>query len=148
MPRDLAKLNRIFDVLLDVAFDVCQADIGSVMFLDDARKNLTIRISRGIPEEITKSARVKLGEGISGLVAKEGRSYLIDDNIKDNRIRPYLNRPHISSSMVLPIKLENRVVGVMNLGTLKTSPVKFGLGNIGVMNKLIDLVTVAISPAK
>ena len=147
MAVDASKLKRIFNGLLDVAFEVSRADIGSIMFLDDGREFLTIQASRGIPDEITRKSRVKLGEGISGIAAKEGKAYLIDENLKDNRIRPYLKRPNLISSMVLPIKVENRVIGVVNLGAQKTSNVRFNMDSVGVMGKLIDLVSVAITPS-
>jgi hypothetical protein len=50
--------------------------------------------------------------------------------------------------MVLPINVENRVMGVINLGALKTSAVRFNNGNLKLMNKLIDLATLAITPIK
>lgn len=103
-----------------------------------------LNVSRGIADEIVKSARVKLGSGISGIAAKEGKPLLLDENTTDNRIRPYFSRPNISSSMVIPLKAENRLVGVMNLGALETSAVRFNKDNINLMNKLADLVTAAV----
>lgn len=145
---DASKLGRILNVLLDVAFEVSQADIGSVMAFDESNKILTIRASRGIPDEIARSTKVKLGEGISGLAARDGESFLIDDNFKDNRIKPYLTRSYLSSSMILPIKAEDKVVGVISLGAMKTSTVRFNQDSMQVMNRLVDLVGVAISPVK
>lgn len=138
------KFTRLLNALLDVAFEITGADIGSVMVYDKSSKELSIHVSRGIAEEIVKSAKVKLGSGISGIAAKEGRSFLLDENTTDNRIRSYFNRPNISSSMVIPLKAENRVVGVMNLGALVTSSVRFNNDNINLMNKLADLATVAV----
>lgn len=146
MAADLPKLSKLLDALLDVAFEISGADIGSVMFFDKANDELTIRASRGISNEIVRNTRVKLGSGISGIAAKEGKSFLIDENTKDSRIRPYLNRPYISSSMIVPLKIEERVLGVMNLGTLDTSLVRFSQDNMGLMRKLADLATVAIRP--
>lgn len=146
IPFDSAQLNEILNTLLDVACEVSQADIGSVMVFDENKQNLTIKASKGIPEEIIAKTKVRLGDGISGIAAKEGASFLIDENIKDRRIRPHLNRPYISSSMVLPIKVKNRVMGVMNLASLKTSPTRFSSGNLQVMNRLVGLATVALSP--
>lgn len=148
MALDSAKLDRLFDVLLDAAFEVSQADIGSVMFLDEAHENLSIRASRGIPEEITSKVRVRVGEGLAGLAVKENRSLLLDEQVKDNRIKSYLNRPYISSSMVIPIKVEDKVVGVMNLGALRTSAVRFKVDNVQMMNKLVNLATLAFSPIR
>jgi hypothetical protein len=72
---------------------------------------------------------------------------LINEQAQDSRIKPYLNRPYIGSSMVLPIKTENRVVGVMNLGILKNSVLKFSEETIQAMTKLMDLVNVTIPNA-
>ncbi len=148
MGGDTSKLGRILNVLLDVAFEVSQADIGSVMSFDESNKILTIRASKGIPDEIARKVKVKLGEGISGIVAKDGEPFLIDDNFRDNRIKPYLSRSYLSSSMILPIKAEDKVVGVISLGAMKTSPVRFDKSSMQVMNRLVDLVGVAISPSK
>ena len=66
---DLAypKLKNILSVLLEAAFDISHADIGSVMCVDESRQNLTIEASRGIPDDITKKTRVRIGEGIAGM---------------------------------------------------------------------------------
>ena len=143
MTPDSPKLTRLLNALLEVAFQVSGADIGSIMFLD--KDHLTILASRGIAEEIVRKTKVKLGDGISGIAAAERKSFLIDEDVaKDNRIKPYLNRPYLSSSMVLPISLKERVMGVINLGALKTSPVRFSSDNLKLMNKLIDLASVAL----
>lgn len=141
----LTKLSKIFDILLDVAFEISQADIGSIMAVGEEGQDLTIHSSRGIPEEIVNSTRVKFGEGISGIAAKEGRSFLINDKPQDNRIKSYLSRPYIGSSMVLPIKTEDKVVAVMNLGALKSSATKFNQENIQAITKLMHLVNASIS---
>ncbi len=144
MAFDSFKLKRLLDALLDVAFEITNADIGSIMFLDRKKEALTIHTSKGITDEVVRNTRVRLGDGISGIAARDGESFLIDDNIQDNRIRPYLNRPQISSSMVLPLKIENRIMGVMNLGALKTSAVRFSRDNLSVMHRLIDLASLAL----
>ena len=138
------KLKRLFEILLEVAFEISGADIGSIMLLDKASGSFAIRVSKGIPEEIALNTRMKPGEGISGIVAKEGEPMLVDNSIKDNRIRRFLHRPNISSSMVLPLKSEEQVVGIMNLAALETSPIKFNKANLNLMNRLLDLASIAI----
>ncbi len=141
--QEIANLGRLLEALLDVAFQVTGADLGSIMLIDNNKGELTIQASKGIPDEIAAKTRVRLGDGISGIAAKEGEQFLIDNNTQDNRIKKYLGRPYINSSMVVPIKVRNRVLGVMNLGALKTSDVKFNSGNLQLVNRLVDLATVA-----
>lgn len=145
MAADSPKLSKLLEALLDVAFQITGAEIGSIMFFEkDQKDEMTVRASRGLPEEIVSKARVRLGNGISGIAAQERKSILIDDNLRDNRIRSYLTRPYISSSMVLPIEVKDRVLGVMNLGALQTSAVRFNTDNVQLMHKLIELATVAL----
>ncbi|MCX5702847.1 MAG: PocR ligand-binding domain-containing protein [Candidatus Omnitrophica bacterium] len=144
MGLDSLKLSRLLNALLDVAFQVTNADIGSIMFAEKDSDEFTIRASKGIPEEIVSNTRVRLGDGIAGTAAKERTAFLIDNTQKDNRIRRYLRRPYISSSMIMPIEVEDAVLGVMNLGALQTSAVRFNRDNLQLVNKLIGLATVAL----
>lgn len=150
MVLDSPKLKRLLEALLDVVFEVSGADIGSIMFLDKERKELTIKVSRGIPEEIVSKTRVRLGEGISGIAAENGEPFLIDNRIENKQanrmIRQYLVRPYLGSSMVLPLKIENEVLGVMNVGALDSSKVRFNNDNLNLVNRIIDLAAIAIRP--
>lgn len=142
--HDALKVTRILDALLDVAFEVSRADIGSVMVFDEKKERLTIRSARGIPEKIIKETRVKSGDGISGIAALEGKAFLINDAVKDIRIQSCMRRPHIGSSLILPLKVEDKVMGVLNLGALRTSQVKFNADNLNLINRLINLAAIAI----
>ena len=142
MGEEASKLKKLLNALLDVAFQVTGADTGSIMLIDKQRKYLTIRTSKGLPEEVVKTTKVRMGEGIAGTVVEEGRPYIIDDGMEDNRIKQYLRRPSISSSMVIPIKVEDEVLGVINLGASRSSAVRFDTNNMRLVDKLIDLATV------
>lgn len=141
---ELPKLVNFMKALLDVAFEISGADVGSVMFLDKDSKELTIKASKGIPQDIVRNTKVKVGRQVSGIAVKEDRAFLIDGNNGDNRIKRYLKRPQVSSSMVIPLKIEDRVVGVMNIGALNTSLVRFSPNNLKLMNRLLDLASLAI----
>lgn len=138
-----ADTNRIFELLLDVALEVSQADAGSVMFLDDENKRLRIGLSRGIPEEIVKNSEITVGEGLAGIAAKEGASFLLNKDTAE-RLQPYMNRPQIDSSLVVPLRKNNKVVGVINLSAMKATGVKFNLKNLDSINRLVNLAGIAI----
>ncbi len=135
------RLNKLLNTLLDSAFQISHANIGSIMLLDKKKSELSIHTAKGLSNEIIKSTRVKLGEGISGTAAKEGKLFIIDDNIKNNRIKRYMERPQINSSIVIPIKVQDIVLGVMNLCTLKTSPVQLDTNSVPLIDKLINIAT-------
>ncbi len=140
-------LPRVLEALLDVAFQVSGADIGSVMAYNRKKKELTIHSSRGIPRDIADTARIRIGEGIAGTAAQEKTHLLINRSFDDPRIKPFLNRPRIRSSMVLPIRFKDSLLGVMNLGATEKASVTFTEEKAGLINKLIDLATLALQPA-
>lgn len=138
------RLADLLQVLLDVAIQVSGADMGSIMILDKKREEMSIRASYGLPEHVVMRARVKVGEGLSGMAVQENRPMLVDDAASENRVKKYMTRPYLKSSMILPICVEEKVYGVLNLGALEVSPVRFDQDRIQDMNKLIDLATDAL----
>lgn len=138
--RQMRQLSgQYLQRLLDVALEISGAAIGSVMLYDPQSATLSIRASRGIPEEIVEKTRVKIGEGIAGTALESGESFVIDERTPDRRIRPYLSRPYLNSSMVLPLKVADKVLGVMNLGILKTAATSFTPERRDLVRRLLSL---------
>ncbi|MCP2606532.1 sensor domain-containing diguanylate cyclase, partial [Candidatus Aminicenantes bacterium AC-708-I09] len=69
------------------------------------------------PDYFKEKARIPLGKGITGWVAKTGKSIIIPDVSKDKR---YISLDRdIKSELCVPIKVENKVIGVINLESKK-----------------------------
>ncbi|MCX5692199.1 MAG: PocR ligand-binding domain-containing protein, partial [Candidatus Omnitrophica bacterium] len=105
----------LLKALLDVSLHTANGSAGSIMILDHATNELSIKFSKGMKDNIAQKARVKMGEGIAGVVAENRRPLLIDDTIQDSKIKNRLKRPNIKSSIVCPLEIKNRLFGVMNL---------------------------------
>lgn len=139
------KFDGVLDVLLDLSLEISGADMGSIMLLDKNKQELTIRASRGLPDNVVKNTRIQLGSGgLCGTAVSENRPLLIDDKLDDNRIKKYLNRPYLKSSLILPIGTETEAIGAVNLGALEVSPVRFTDNNLQTMYKVIGLATDAL----
>jgi ligand-binding sensor protein/putative methionine-R-sulfoxide reductase with GAF domain len=137
------RLSEFLHKLLSMAINVVGADIGSIMILNRSSNELSILASHGLPDHVVRSTRMRFGNGISGTAIKENTSFLINESQSDNRIKAYLNRPQIKSSMVLPISVQGTPLGVINLGTLDNSPIRFTSDNVKAMNDFIDLTALA-----
>jgi ligand-binding sensor protein len=138
------KFKGMLEVLLDLALQISGADLGSILLLEKNKQDLTIRAARGLPDNIIRDTRIKLGDGICGTVAMDNRPLLIDDQLSDNRIKKFLNRPYLKSSMILPIGTAEKAIGTVNLGTLESSPVKFNAANLESMDKVIAMAIEAL----
>ncbi|RKY33644.1 MAG: hypothetical protein DRP68_01710 [Candidatus Omnitrophota bacterium] len=147
VPEFSGVLERVYDfyvekllsALLDVSFNFTEAERGSVMLLDEKSGELYIKMAKGLSREVVETTRLRLGEGIAGLVAKEKSPLLIDNNIVDIRIKSRMKRPEIKSSILVPIKVKEKVLGVLNIST-STSSDKFTSQSMVTLDKLTKLV--------
>ena len=112
---DVARATRDPDELLDRATkqlaELFGADGVSIMLADDAGQ-LSVRSSVGL-SDIAKKDRKKIGEGISGYVAKTGQSLLLTGQVRDQRFTG--NDPTIGESIVAPLRADDRTIGVVNV---------------------------------
>ena len=116
--------SQVLDLLLDVILEVMRAKRGSIMLLDGASQELTIRNARGLKKEIIEKARVRLGNGISGKVAGSGQAVFVKGVSEDLQlnIKPGdLINPEIDTSYIVPIKLHDGTVGTINVNSVLKS---------------------------
>jgi len=93
-------VEELLSALLEASLHTTKSRAGSIMILDENKKELTIKFSRGLSANIAKNTRVKMGEGISGVVARDRKPLLINDTVQDSEIKDRLKRPSIKSSIV------------------------------------------------
>lgn len=134
-------VDELLISVLDVALRLTGAEGGSVMVLDKDAQEMMIRVSRGLSDEYVKMARVRLGEGVSGIAAEENQCFFIRGEGTDgmNRLKPFLKRPDIKESMVVPISHHNRVFGVLNLHSKNDeSHIEANAGDLIRLSKLLS----------
>ncbi len=154
MPRTLDSLIRdlyssvyfedLLSALLDASIHTAKGNAGSIMLLDQDKNELTVKFSRGLKADVAESAKVKVGEGISGIVAKKKKPLLIDDSIKDIKIKNRLKRPYIKSSIVYPLEVKNRLFGVLNLNNIDKKR-RFNSETLDLIGSLTRLTKVALA---
>ena len=68
-------------------------DTWSLLMVDEPRDELYFAIAVGATGQALKNARLKVGEGIAGWVAKHGERAIVPDVESDARFRRALTRP-------------------------------------------------------
>jgi len=129
-------LDELLVTLLDIALKMTNAECGSIMVVEEGDE-LVIKAARGLDEDRIQNARIKLGEGIAGIAAKENSCFVIHGMEGESRIKNYLARPDIQHAVVMPLSAKNRVFGVLNLHTKKVDHTLEGLDNLQYLSKLI-----------
>lgn len=85
----------------------------SVYLLDDARQELRIAYAVGYPEDVVKTLRLRVGQGVVGASVETGRPILVNDVRDEPRYRGPLRT--MLSQLAVPIRRKGRVIGALNL---------------------------------
>jgi ligand-binding sensor protein/putative methionine-R-sulfoxide reductase with GAF domain len=137
--------ERVLSALLDVSCSFVDAERGSIMLYDNKNKELYIKIAKGIEREIIDQARLKAGQGLSGWVFSRNRPLLVDNQPEDENIRGRLINKKIKNSILLPLKANNDMIGVLSLGTYKDNSAKFKPNSVETLDRLAALVEATLS---
>ncbi|MBN1824819.1 MAG: GAF domain-containing protein [Candidatus Eisenbacteria bacterium] len=110
----ILDFQSLSDWVLERALDLSGGVTGSLMILEGERE-LRIVASRGIPENVARSTRLRVGEGIAGSVAQKGEPLLLVGRVGDERFQGVGGRPKIGSSISVPIRAGDMLLGVLNV---------------------------------
>lgn len=137
--------DEFLRLFLDLVIEMTNGSVGSVMLLDEKKKELSICAARGLPQDVVRTSVLKLGEGIAGLAAQTKKSFLINQDAADEIISDRLKRPHLFSSLIVPIKCHDAVYGVVNVSSDASNPVRFDKSSLSFVTKAAGLAGVALS---
>lgn len=137
-------LDDILRLIVMVTAEVMNSKICSLWLLDEREKTLRIRATQTISPEYLKERVLRVGEGVVGLVAKEGRPRIIlnvleDPNFKEKELA---QKEGLVSMLSVPMKVKDRVIGVINAYTSR--PHEFTETEINLFNAVANQAAVAI----
>jgi sigma-B regulation protein RsbU (phosphoserine phosphatase) len=92
---------------------VIDYQIFGILLLNEKTQELHIRFQVGYPREVAERLRIKVGQGITGLAAKQREAILVDDVTREPRFIPAV--PNVRSELAVPLIVKNRVIGVINI---------------------------------
>jgi len=100
---------------------------GTIALIDTDKDLLTVQVAHGIAPQDQKKGIYKIGEGISGSVFKTGEAEIVPKISNDPR---FLNRMGIRtgadiSFICVPIRTENKVIGVLSVDMEYKTEAKF-----------------------
>ncbi|MFI5304002.1 MAG: diguanylate cyclase [Nitrospiria bacterium] len=117
--------EELFRTIIDQTTSILNAEKGSLMLLDEESGDLKIKTIKGMNPKIVQGYRIQTGEGIAGKVLEDGLPLVVQNMETDPRILlPKRARYKTSSFISVPIKLNHRTIGVMNVAD-KTNDLAF-----------------------
>ena len=139
--------EELMRLVLSVAIRSSQADSGSIMLLDAAKRTLKIEIAEGLDTGIVASTVQKVGKGIAGTVAKTGEPLLIKGAADRERYAADFERKDLVSSICAPLIIGREIVGVLSINS-KTPAREFGQEDLLYVKKLADFTADIIKTSK
>ena len=127
-------LEDILKLIVSVTAEVMGSKICSLMLLSKSNQELEIKATQSVSEAYNKKQNIKLGEGIAGKVAKNGKPITILDVRKDPL---YVNtdiakKEKLCSLLSVPLAVKGQIIGALNSYT--SSPHKFSKSEINILN--------------
>lgn len=120
----IQNYETLLQMILDKSAELLKAEQGSLMMIDHETDALFLEAKKGSYQEASENIRIRRGEGIAGKVAEHGEPFLVTNLENDPRIRQK-NRQHYKtrSFVSVPLKIAERVIGVINLSDKTTGEV-------------------------
>ena len=111
-------LDSILQTIMEKMAEYFRPDTWSLLMVDEKKDELYFAIAVGTAAEALSTARLKVGEGIAGWVAKHGEALIVPDVQRDPRFSPRLDEItqwQTRSIICMPLRSRHRVLGVIQL---------------------------------
>ena len=149
MSRDIYSdkaLDYLLDLINETTTQVMRVNASSLMLVDKKKENLYFKAVTGDKKDQIKSFKIKIGQGIAGIVAQEGEPLIVEDVKNDSRwnkdISESLKIP-IRSIACVPMKVESEIIGVIEVLDKKNGEV-FNADDLNRLSVYASLAAAAI----
>jgi sigma-B regulation protein RsbU (phosphoserine phosphatase) len=107
------ELEELLQIIIEQVFNLVKARLATIYLVDQRDGSIREVVSMGIPPEYESKLTMKIGEGITGWVAKTGLSAVINNVTENSHYVPLL--PETKSEIAVPLLSRGKVLGVFNV---------------------------------
>lgn len=144
----MINVDEIIKTIVDKSVHIMRARIGSLMLIDEDIGELYIKYAIGLPEDVIARTRVRVGDQVSGWVAKTGKPLLVTDIENDPRFKKKNNPFYETKSLIsAPIIVKGKVIGVLNVNN-KIDGTSFVQEELELLITLAGQTAIALENAK
>lgn len=114
---DIMSKEELTKSIVNVGCKLLYAEVGSLMLIDKENNELYIAATKGAGKNVSPTERIKLGEGVTGKVAKTGKPVFVEDIETDIRFtRVEIEEKYNTKSFIsVPLRARNKILGVLNI---------------------------------
>jgi len=112
--------DELMQLIVDRSTVAMTAEVCSLYLVDGDGAGLTLAATNGVDREQIGVARLEIGQGITGLAARDRAPVVSSDLVNDPRCAWIRGVDHerFTSILAVPLEVRDRVVGVLNVKTV------------------------------
>jgi diguanylate cyclase (GGDEF)-like protein len=118
LARSLASsfdLDTILRTILEHMERTIDAELWTLLMLDESRQELYYAIAAGGEEASLRDLRVKVGEGVAGWVVEHGETLIVPESENDPRLRSDAIASRLKSVIALPLRGRKGTQGAIEI---------------------------------
>jgi K+-sensing histidine kinase KdpD len=138
-------IDNLLQQLLDRITQVLAVDNTAILLVDETGQELVIHMAHGPEEQVAGRVRIPIGQGIAGQIAASREPLIVDDLRTVEVANPFLQE-HIHSLMGVPLVIQDRVIGVLHVGT--RAPRHFTEDDRRLLHLVADRIALALDHAR
>ena len=140
-------LEEILRLILEMAARMLDAKMCSLMLIDETTGELVIAAAQSAGHAYLNRPRLKVGEGITGLVARQARAIAVFDVLAEPRFlaKEMAEQEGLRALLSVPLVVRDKAIGVVNC--YKASPHRFTEAETTLLTTLANQTALAIENA-
>ncbi|RMD89590.1 MAG: GAF domain-containing protein, partial [Calditrichaeota bacterium] len=111
--------NKVLNTIIDSLKEVVPYDAAVIFLINEKTCEIEQEVSRGYNPDFIQKLHLKVGQGLSGWVAKTGQPILVPDVRKDKRY--VVADPQTLSEIAVPLMRGKKIIGVFNVESKKVN---------------------------
>lgn len=141
------ELETTLDVITRITSEVLSVASCSIYLQEKDTDRLVLRATTGLAKSAIGRASLKRGEGLTGWTVLHGRPVAAPDARSDPRFKllPETQEETLSSLLAVPLTVEGRTIGAMNVQTVK--PHHFSDDDVELLSLIGNLAAGALEKA-
>jgi len=135
-------VEELATFVIEKIIDIFKVKKASFMLVDEDTGHISLKAAKGLSSTV-KEANIKSGDPFDGWVVKEGSPLLVKDVEAEfpDLARQRLGRYESKSFLIVPIKIKERIVGIINL-TDKEQCAEFSEDDLKILSLFIYIISV------
>jgi PAS domain S-box-containing protein len=138
-------LPDLLDQVLERITAALRVDNTAILLLDETGRTLSVHAARGPEQAQAGQMHVPVGQGVAGRIAATRQPLVVADLRTVEPVNPLL-REQMTSLMGVPLLVEDRLIGVLHVGSAMPRP--FAEDDLRLLQLAADRVALALDNAR